>query len=380
MKAIINGKIILKDKIVEDQAVIFSDIIENIVSTKDLPKNIETIDAKGGYVTAGLIDLHIHGYNGKDFSVGSKEDIEDIAKCLLANGVTAFLPTTMTVDLKTISCALEKMRELKEESKTWSGAQILGCHLEGPFISKSKKGAHNSHHILKPDASFVKKYSDIIKIVTVAPEEDAPEFNEIKEVAQNTDVIVSMGHTNADYETAINAVEKGVKHTTHLFNAMSPLSHREPGVVAAALNSDVSCELIVDTYHVSPVLYDMVWKLKGSKLCFITDCISAGGLKDGEYKLGNQKVIYKNNLCYLEDGTIAGSVLKLNEGIKNVYKNSNIPLYQCVNCATLNPATVIGMNDRKGSIEPNKDADMVIFDKDFNVKKTFLMGEIKYES
>ncbi len=380
MKAIINGKIILKDRIVENRALLFSNVIDGIIPTDNLPAGIETIDANGGYISPGLIDLHIHGYLGKDVCDGSEDSIRTISEGIIANGVTGFLPTTMTEDMSVITKALETCRNLKEDSMSWKGSTILGCHAEGPFISESKKGAQDPKYILKPDSEFVKKYSDIIKIITLAPEEDSDDFSEIRKVCKDTDVVVSMGHTSADYDTAIASTYAGVKHATHLFNAMTPLAHRAPGVVTAALNSDVSCELIVDTFHVSPVFYDMLWKLKGRKLCFITDCLPAGGLPEGEYTLGGQKIIYRGIVCRLEDGTVAGSVLHLNKGVWNVYTNSQIPLWECVNCASLNPATTIGIQDKKGSLEIGKDADIIITDNEFNVRKTIIGGEIRYEA
>ncbi len=380
MKAIINGKIILKDEILENKAVLFSDTIEDICDNDKVPEGIEVIDANGGYVCAGFIDLHIHGYLSKDVCDGEEESIKIISKGLLKNGVTGYLPTTMTVDMKVIRRALEVCRNLKQESKTWDGSVILGCHAEGPFISESKKGAQDAKYILKPNVDFVKEYADIISIISLAPETDTENFDAIKEISEKTDVVVSMGHTSADYKTAIDSTKSGVKHATHLFNAMTPLTHREPGVVGAALNSDVSCELIVDTYHVDASLYDMLWKLKGRKLCFITDCLPAGGLVEGEYTLGGQKIIYKGNLCTLEDGTIAGSVLNLNKGIWNVYNNSQIPLWECVNCASLNPATTLGIDKNKGSIEKGKDADIAIVDNEFNVITTIIGGQVKYNA
>ena len=380
MKAIINGKIVLKDRVLECGALLFTDVINGIVEKENIPKDAEIIDANGGYVMPGLIDIHIHGYLGKDVCDGDEESIRIISNGLLKNGVTAYLPTTMTVDMKTIRKALEVCRFLKEESKTWCGSEILGCHAEGPFISESKKGAQDPKYILKPDARFVKEYSDIIKIITLAPETDQNDFSAIREICRDTDVVVSMGHTSADYDTAMAGVNAGVSHVTHLFNAMTPLSHRSPGVVTAALNSDVSTELIVDTFHVNKCFYDLLWKLKGRKLCFITDCLPAGGLPYGEYTLGGTKIIYNDIVCRLEDGTVAGSVLPLNQGVKNVYENSNIPLYECVNCASLNPANAIGVADRKGSLDVGKDADIVIADCNLSVKKTIVRGEIKYES
>lgn len=380
MKAVTGGKIILKDRIVENAALLFTDKIEGIVSEKLVPADAQIIDAKGGYVAPGLIDLHIHGYLGKDVCDGEEESIRIISEGLLKNGVTGYLPTTMTEDMTVIRKALETCRKLKEESRSWQGSAILGCHAEGPFISESKKGAQDAKYILKPDASFVKEYADIIKTITLAPEEDTDDFSAIREICRDTDTVISMGHTSADYETAMAGVNAGVKHVTHLFNAMTPLAHRAPGVVGAALNSDVSAEVIVDTFHVDSSFYNMLWKLKGRKLCFITDCLPAGGLPEGEYTLGGQKIIYKGIVCRLEDGTVAGSVLRLNKGVWNVYTNSDIPLYECVNCASLNPAAVIGMDKTKGSLETGKDADIIITDADFEIKKTIIAGEIRYEA
>lgn len=380
MKAITGGKIILKDRVAENCALLYTDKIEGIVPSGLIPEGCEIIDAEGGYVAPGLIDMHIHGYLGKDVCDGEEESIRTISKGLLANGVTGYLPTTMTEDMAVIRKALEVCRKLKEESKSWEGSEILGCHAEGPFISESKKGAQDAKYILKPDASFVKEYADIIKTITLAPEEDSEDFAAIREITRDTDVVISMGHTSADYETAMASVNAGVKHTTHLFNAMTPLAHRAPGVVGAALNSDVSAEVIVDTFHVDASLYNMLWKLKGRKLCFITDCLPAGGLPEGEYTLGGQKIIYKGIVCRLEDGTVAGSVLHLNKGVWNVFTNSDIPLYECVNCASLNPATVLGIEKAKGSLETGKDADIIITDSQFEIKKTIIKGVIRYES
>lgn len=380
MKAIINGRIILKDRIVENKALLFSNVIEGIVCESEIPENVETIDAKGGYVSPGLIELHIHGYLGKDVCDGEEESIRIISKGLLKNGVTGYLPTTMTEDMSIIRKALEVCRSLKEESKTWEGSTILGCHAEGPFISEKYKGAQDPKYILKPDAGFVKEYDDIIALITLAPECDTEDMAAIREICKDTDVVVSMGHTATDYETAMKGVEAGVKHATHLFNAMSPLAHRAPGAVTAALNSDISCEIIADTFHVSPVFYDMLWKLKGRKLCFVTDCLPAGGLPEGEYTLGGQKIIYRGIVCCLEDGTVAGSVLSLNKGVWNVYTNSQIPLWECVNGASLNPATTLGIEKKKGSLDIGKDADIVITDNEFNVEKTIIGGEMKYEA
>ena len=378
MLAVKHAKFIVKDRIESGKALLFTDKILAIVREEDIPSDVEVIDAEGGYVAPGFIDLHIHGYLGRDVCDASEESMRIISKGLLENGVTGYLPTTMTVDMKTVEGAIDVCRKLMDEDD-FDGSTILGVHAEGPFISASKKGAQDERFILKPDAEFVKNNADVIKIITLAPEED-DNFSAIRDIVIDTDVVVSMGHTSADYKTAMDGVAAGVKHTTHLFNAMSLMTHRAPGVVGAALNSDVSCELIVDGYHVNSDLFDLVYKLKGRKLCFITDCLPAGGLPEGEYTLGGAKIIYRDNICRLPDGTIAGSVLRLNKGVWNVYQNSNIPLYECVNCASLNPATTLGIEDQKGSLEVGKDADIVILDEEFNVKKTIIGGKVKYEA
>ncbi len=380
MKAIVNGTIICKDRVLDGYALLYGDAIEGIVREDEIPADAERIDAEGGYVAPGLIDLHIHGYLGRDVCDGEEASIREMAGGLIKNGVTGFLPTTMTVDMKVIRRALDCCRALKEESKSWAGSTILGCHAEGPFISESKKGAQDPKYILKPDAAFVKEYADIIRIITLAPETDTADFAAIREICRDTDVVVSMGHTSADYDTAVRSTAAGVRHVTHLFNAMTPLAHRAPGVVTAALNTDASCELIVDTFHVNPCFYDLLFKLKGRKLCFITDCLPAGGLPYGEYTLGGAKIIYRDIVCRLEDGTVAGSVLHLNDGVWNVYKNSTIPLWECVNGASLNPATVLGIEGKKGSLDVGKDADIIITDRNFQIKKTIIGGEKRYEA
>ena len=379
MNAIVNGKLILKDRILEGKTLLYSNVVEGIIDADALPDGIEILDAAGRYVAPGLIDLHIHGYLGKDVCDGEEESIRTIAAGIVKNGVTGFLPTTMTVDKQVIRQALDVCRALKKESKTWNGAEILGVHAEGPYINPKKKGAQDAQYVLKPDAAFVKEYADIIKEITLAPEMDE-DFAAIREIRKCTDVLISMGHTDADYETAFASTAAGVRHVTHLFNAMSPMAHRDPGVVGAALTSDVSVELIVDTFHVSPALYPIIYKLKEDKLCFITDCLPAGGLPDGEYTLGGQRFVSKGIECRLPDGTIAGSILKLNKGVWNVYSHSDIPLYECVNCASLNPARAIGVDAHKGSIEVGKDADFIITDSEFNVEKTIIGGTIRYEA
>ncbi len=379
MKFIKNAKIILKDRVVEGKALAYDEKISGVVAVDSIPADAEVIDAKGGYVAPGFIDIHIHGYLGEDASDGKAEGIRKMAEGIVKNGVTGWLPTTMTVSVAELTKAFDTIGALKEESKSWNGATILGVNAEGPYINASKKGAQAEEHILAPTADFFKKYGGLIKIATMAPEQDT-DFAAIRKLKAETGILISMGHTGATFEQAMEATANGVGHVTHLFNAQTPLTHRAPGVVGAALTADVSVELICDTFHIHKGLFSLIAKVKGDKLCLITDCTRAGGMPDGEYELGGQKFYLNGIKCLLEDGTIAGSVLKLNDAVRNVLDNTDLPLYEVVNAASLNPATAIGVADKKGSIESGKDADLVIFDENINIQKTIIGGTVRYEA
>lgn len=379
MTYIINGKIILPDAVVTGKALAYDTESGKIVGVVDsIPVGATTVDAEGGYVAPGLVDIHIHGYLGEDTSDAKPEGIKKMAYGVAENGVTAFLPTTMTVSMPEINAALDAVRSLKEESKSWDGAEIIGVHAEGPFINPSKKGAQAESNILPPDADFVIKNADIITSITLAPEMDEG-HKCIKTIAEKTNVLISMGHTGADFEEGMQAARDGVNHTTHLFNAMTPLAHRNPGIVGAALAADnVSVELIADTFHINPGLYSIIAKVKGRKMVLITDCTRAGGMPDGEYDLGGQPIFLKGIECRLADGTIAGSVLKLNSAVKNVLDHTDLPVNEVFNMASLNAAAAIHVDDRLGSLEAGKDADIIITDENINIKRTIKKGRTIY--
>ena len=379
MKCIINGKVVLKDSLAENLAVVFDDKIQKIAELKDInTADYEIIDAKGKFVCPGLVDMHIHGYLGADVSDGDAHGIKKMAEGIIKNGVTAWCPTTMTVSKKEIEEAFDAVREVKNSTEYY-GARILGVNSEGPFINPSKKGAQAEEHILRPDADFILANKDIVKLFTVAPEVDGA-LDAIEKVAKDGSVLVSMGHTNATFEEANKGIEKGVKHTTHLFNAMTALSHRNPGVVGAALSEEnVSVELIADTFHIDKGLFGLIAKIKEDKLCLITDCIRAGGMVDGDYTLGGQPVHKEGIKCLMPDGTIAGSVLELNKAVANILENTDLEVFEAVNCASLNPAKALGEDKEIGSIEVGKRADFMIADEKFNAQMTILGGEIRYK-
>lgn len=378
MKAIVNGKILLPDRVETEKALLYGEQIEGLVPAGEI-EDAEVIDAGGRYVSPGFIDLHIHGYLGEDASDGSAEGIRKMARGIAANGVTSFFPTTMTVESGHLERVFDLFRALRQESReaSWTGAEILGVNAEGPFINPRKKGAQAEEHILPPSEAFIRKNADIIRLFTLAPEMPGG-MKSIRGLTRDTDVLVSIGHTGATYDQAMEAIEAGAGHVTHLFNAMTPLNHREPGVVGAALGTGVSVELIADTFHVHPALFSWLAKVKGEQLILVTDCTRAGGLPDGEYTLGGQPIFVRGIECRLADGTIAGSVLKMNEAVRNLWRHTALPLHEIVNMASLYPARRTGMR-HKGSLEQGRDADIVLFSSDLEIDTTIIRGRVHFK-
>ncbi|HBF2735723.1 TPA: N-acetylglucosamine-6-phosphate deacetylase [Clostridioides difficile] len=376
MKCLINGKIILKNQILENKVLVFDEKIIDIADS--VPKDCEVIDADGKYISPGLIDIHIHGNMGKDTMDSTDESIETISKSIMIHGVTSFLPTTMTMDKEHVYDALEVIK--KAQNRKLEGAQVLGAHLEGPFINENYKGAQNEKFIINSKYEFIKEYKDVIKVITYAPEKDI-DFDFTREIKRCTDIVLSIGHSNANYDQAKEAINLGVTNVTHMFNAMTGLNHRDPGVVGAALTTNVYSELIADTIHINKDLFQFILNNKGKeRLILITDSIEAGGLEDGNYSLGGQKVIVKGNEARLENGALAGSVLSLNKMVFNFLDNTNLKVNEAINLASLNPATSLGINDKKGSLEIGKDADIAVFDENLDCKMTLCLGDVVYKN
>ena len=379
MKAIVNGRILLPDAEVGGKALLYDERIIGVAEESEAARAEEVMDARGAYVSPGLVDVHIHGYGGVDVSDDKPEDIRRMAGALLANGVTAFLPTSLTVSWDTLESICRHIRALTAESRAqdFPGAEILGMHMEGPFINPDKKGAQNEKYILPPDAQRVIPFQDVIRVITFAPEmPGGMEF--ARTLRQETGIALSIGHTSATFSQAMAAIGLGVSRSTHTFNAMTPLMHRDPGVVGAALNSDIYTELIADTFHVSKGLFPMMAKLKGPRLVLITDALRSAGMPDGEYENGGQTFVVKGIECRLPDGTIAGSVLRLNQAVRNFRDHACVPMYAAVRAASLNAAESAGLAQKKGSLTPGKDADIVLMDEACAVKATIVRGICKY--
>ncbi|MEQ8198794.1 MAG: N-acetylglucosamine-6-phosphate deacetylase, partial [Clostridiaceae bacterium] len=360
MKAIINGKIIMKNEVIRNKSLLFDEKIIDIC--EEVPEGCEMIDAKGMIVSPGLIDIHVHGCCNADTMDKTMEAIETISKGVCKNGVTSFLPTTMTADKEDIYEAFEIIRECM--SRKNHGARVIGAHMEGPFVNPIYKGAQNEKYVLKPSFDFIKDYIDVIKIISYSPETDKG-YKFTKEVKKNTNITLSISHSNASYEEAQEAISLGVSNITHLFNAMTPLNHRDPGVVGAALMSDNYCEIIADTIHVNKKLFQFVLNNKGKeKIVLITDSMRAAGMKEGKYDLGGQGVYVKGGAARLASGNLAGSVLTLNKAVLNFFENTSLTLNEAIYMASLNPARSIGIDNKKGSLDIGKDADISIFDEE----------------
>ena len=334
-------------------------------------------DLGGAYVIPGLIDVHNHGNSNADFSDGSYEGVARMAAYLGANGVTSFAPASMTLPYDVLEKAFATAAKLHAEKPAGS-SKLQGIQMEGPFFSEKKKGAQNGAYLRLPDyEAFEKLFNGcggLVKIVDVAPElEGAEEF--VRKASRLC--TVSIAHTDSDYEHAKAAIDAGVTHLTHLYNAMPPIHHRKPGVIgAAAENKKVRAELICDGIHVHPSSIRMAFSLFGaSRIVLISDALRCSGMPDGTYELGGQAVYLKGKTCTLADGTLAGSVTNLFDCMRNVISYGIAP-EKAVRAATWNPACALGLEDEIGSIAPGKCADFVICDADLNRKAVYIDGEL----
>ena len=374
MRGIINGKIILENTILENHILLFDKKIIDILPITAVSNlgDIEIINANGEFVSPGFIDIHIHGANNYDAMDGTSEALNVISKTICKSGVTSFLPATMTMDKKSIYTALDNIRN--SMISFLPGSEIIGAHLEGPFINDKYKGAQQSKHIIKPSFKFIENYIDIIKIITLAPEVDnAKDF--IKHITDNYNTKISIGHSAASYEEAMEGINVGITGCTHTFNAMPPLLNRTPSILGAAFNSDIYCELIADTIHVSTHMLSIRLKIKGpEKIILITDSMRAAYSTNEISELGGQTVYLKDNSARLKDGTLAGSILTLNNAVKNFLNNTSASINDVIKMVTINPATYLGLQDR-GNLKKGSFANITIFNKDIDILHTIVKGK-----
>ena len=384
MKAFKNSLILTKEGFKKTCLVFEDGKIISIGNESLLSQCDEVIELEEGkMLVPGFIDQHIHGAAGSDAMDGTKEDLLKISTALAKEGTVAYLATTMTQSEENITKALNAVREYKLENIS-EGAEILGVHLEGPFISEKFIGAQPLEYVHKPDITYFKRLEEAsgnnIKLVSLAPEEDGA--LEFIEYLASKNIVASCGHTSSNYADIEKAVKAGLSNATHTYNAMKPIHHREIGTVGAAyLLDELNCEVICDGIHVSKPAIKLLYKNKPiRKFTLVTDAMRAKHMPDGISELGGQVVIVKNGEARLENGTLAGSVLRMNVAVRNVKNFLGVSLEEAISFATLNPALNLGVSDKLGTLEEGKLASFVVIDEDVNVYATYREGKLIFQN
>ena len=371
---IINGQVYI-DHTFQNKAIYIQDGKINLLEP-DCQASGTVFDAAGRKIVPGFIDVHTHGAVGVDINGASAEDLEKVGAFFAKNGTTSWLASILTDTEEQTSRAISQC--IKYQASAGRGAQLLGIHLEGPFLASEFKGAMPEHLLKKGSADLVSSYqrqaNGNIRYITVSPEVEG--VLELIPQLRELGIVVAMGHSGADYDTSMAAIQAGTAACTHTFNAMAPLHQHRPAIIGAALESDVYCEMICDGLHLHPAIVRLLWKTKGpQRLVAITDSIMAAGLPDGNYHLGvNQVVVEKGDAKLASDGTRAGSTLTQDRALRNLLSFTGRPLEEILPVLTENPAKLIGVYDRKGSIEDGKDADLVVLDEQNQVADVFLQG------
>ena len=382
MKCFKNATVYVGGEGLKKCTVCFDEKIEKISRCK-VDGAEEIVLPDGAIVLPGFVDQHIHGAGGSDGMDGTVEDISIIAKTVAAEGTTSFLVTTMTQSPENITKAMQAVKAY-QEANSEEGARVVGIHLEGPFIAAAHKGAQPLEYVKQPDIEAFDKYNqasgNAIRIVTLAPEiEGADEF--IRHLASQG-IVASIGHTGAKYPDIVKAVAAGASNVTHTYNAQTALHHREIGTVGSAMMLDeLNCELIADTLHVSvPAMQLLIKNKPDDKVTLITDAMRAKGIPDGVSELGGQTVYVKNGEARLADGTLAGSVLRMNRALQNTVEKVGVPFTKAVDFATINPAKNLKIDDEVGSINVGKRADFTVINSAYDVLMTVRGGKIVYQA
>ncbi len=370
------GKVFLPDNrtlyktlVIEDQ--IICDIITNSYTPGN---NDKVVDATGKWVVPGFIDIHAHGALGKDTMDGTWDAIHTIGRFFAAHGVTSYLPTVGTFAPELIMKAIDNVRTCPQPE---DGARHLGIHVEGPYLNVEHRGAQQKDLIRKPDAVEFQKWLDtgVVKLITIAPEiEKALEFIDLG-VEKNVEF--SIGHSGASYEQVVEAANHGLKQATHLYNGMLGVHHRNPGTVGAILTDNrIFAQIITDGIHVHPAMVKLAVMAKGiSRIILITDSIQGAGLCDGNYDYYGQKFTVKDGIARTPEGGLSGSTLMLDQALRNMIKFTGMSLNEVLPMATSVPAEAMGWSERRGVLKPGADADVIIFNDDLIVEKTFVLGK-----
>ncbi len=379
-----NAKIVLKDRVIEGDILTADGIIRDIIDRKS-PVKAETlevensIDLDGKYVVPGFIDVHIHGSNGADAMDGTAEALKTISSYIATKGTTKFLATTLTSSKEELINVLKIAADL--QNKELDGATIFGVHMEGPYFDIEYKGAQNEKYMKPATEKEIKDYLDVkpglVKMMSLSPHTEQS-IETVKFLKENG-VIVSVGHSAAKFNDVMKAVDAGLSHSTHTFNGMRGINHREPGVAGAVLISDkINAEVIFDKVHIHPEIVRLMIKAKGTdKVVCITDAMAATGLPNGDYKLGELDVYVKDGEARLKSNdSLAGSVLTLDKAFRHVIE-LGYPIYEAVKLTSTNAAVEFGLN--AGAIEVGKEADFTILDDSYNVDMTIVNGNIKYQ-
>ncbi len=363
-----NVSLYTPDILIKNAQVLYGEKIENISS-------LSLKGEKSIIFVPGFVDTHNHGCMGEDFSDTDFDGLKRMEKFLYTRGVTTVLATTLSLPFDKIKKVVTLIRNYREKNPASS---IAGIHLEGPFVNLEKKGAQNPDYIKAPcdhEIEFILDNKDLIKVITVAPEVVG---NEVIQTLSSNEITVSIGHTCSDFKRSTSALNSGASRFTHLFNAMTPIHHRELGSSGAGLLSDAYVEIICDLIHLSKETIQLVFKTKDTdKIIFISDAMEATGLKPGKYTLGGLEVIVDKSSARLADGTLAGSVLKLDDALRNVNSFLSNAFQDVLKCLTKNPSISSGLTS--GTIDVGQQADFVLLDHDLKVIKTVKGGKTVYE-
>ncbi len=381
--AIKNVKLVTPFRIVEQGAIIISGkqiINMGKVTDVTIPSDVPVYDLNGLMMTPGFVDLLVHGGNGAGFADDSDEAITQISDFFFQHGTTGMLASLFS---KRMDLLTKDMNRLADYIESHPASNVWGIHMEGPFINPKIKGAHKIESLWQPNVEMWNEINaasrGYIKIMTIAPE--LPGNIDVIRAAASQGVVPSIGHTLALYDDIEKAIDNGAAHVTHMFNAMRPFHHREAGImVAALLRNELKVELIADGIHVDPIVMKLLHNIKGSGgIILVTDAIRASGMPDGDYHFMDQKIIVKNKRAFLENGTLAGSTLTMEEAVKTMVQKVGVPLTDSVRMASLNGAKVLGCEHLKGILAVGKDADLVLMDDNFEVQATIYEGEVKYQ-